>query len=113
MSSWKAGLFVCVDALSGDFDFRDATERKEQLYEVLGRLFRGLFHDVTNGVGDRGLEHHAFGLQASKIHAHELARLEHRFCTKILPLREVKCKPFAQFRDAANRLYFREVSAHT
>jgi hypothetical protein len=26
-----------------------------------------------------------------------LARLEHRFRTKILPLREVKCKPFPKF----------------
>jgi hypothetical protein len=42
-----------------------------------------------------------------------LARLEHRFCIKILPRREVKCKPFAQSFDEANRLYFREVSAHT
>jgi hypothetical protein len=75
-----------VDAVSGDFDFRDATEGKEQLYEVLGRLFGGLFHDVGDGVGDRGLEHHALGLQASKIHTHELARLEHRFCIQILPL---------------------------
>jgi hypothetical protein len=104
---------VRVDAVSGDFDFRDATEGKEQLYEIFGRLFRGLFHNVANGVGDCGLEHHALGLQASKVHTHELARLKHRFCTMILPLREVKCKPFAQSRDEANRLYFREVSAHT
>jgi len=83
-----------VDAVGGDFDFGNATEGEQKLYEVYGWLFRGLFHNVTNSVGDRGLEHHTLGLQASKVHTHELARLEHHSCTKILPLREVKCKPF-------------------
>ena len=55
----------------------------QNLYETLwkeivyGWLFRGLFHNVTNSFGDRGLEHHTLGLQASKVHTHELARLEH------------------------------------
>jgi len=58
-------------------------------------LFRRLLHNMTNSVGDRGLEHHTLSLEASEIHAHELARLEHRSCTIILPPREVKCKMFA------------------
>jgi len=58
-------------------------------------LFRRLFHNMTNSVGDRSLEHHTLSLEASEVHAHELARLEHRSCTIILPPREVKCKVFA------------------
>jgi ATP-dependent DNA ligase len=50
---------------------------------------------VTNSVGNRSLEHYTLRLKASEGHAHELARLEHRSCTKILPPREVKCNPFA------------------
>ncbi len=68
-------------------------EGEQKLYEVLGWLFRSLFHNVANSVGDRSLEHYALGLQASKVHTHEVAGLEHDSC-KILPLREVKCKPF-------------------
>jgi hypothetical protein len=49
---------------------------------------------VVNSVGDRSLEHYTLGLQASKVHTHELAGLEHDSSTKILPPREVKCKPF-------------------
>jgi hypothetical protein len=44
--------------------FGNATEGKQQLYEVLGSLFRSLFHNVANSVGDRSLEHHTRGLQA-------------------------------------------------
>jgi hypothetical protein len=54
------------------------------------RYFGGC-SEVTNSVGDRSLEHYTLGLEASKVHAHELTRLEHRSCTKILPPREVKC----------------------
>jgi hypothetical protein len=50
---------------------------------------------MTNSVGDRSLEHHTLGLEASEVNAHDLARLEHRSCTKILPPREAKCKVFA------------------
>src|SRR6202140_5968597 len=50
---------------------------------------------MTNSVGDRSLEHHTLSLEASEVHAHGLARLEHRSCTIILPPREVKCKVFA------------------
>jgi len=57
-------FLVRVDAVGRDFDFANATEGEQKLYEVLGRLFRSLFHNVANGVGDRGLEHHALGLQA-------------------------------------------------
>jgi len=57
-------FLVRVDAVGGDFDFGNATEGEQQLYEVLGWLFRGLLHNVANGVGDRGLEHHTLGLQA-------------------------------------------------
>jgi hypothetical protein len=83
--------FVCVDAVGGDFDFGNATEGEQELYEVLGWLFRSLFHNVADSVGDGGLEHHTLGLQAGQVHTHELARLQHD--SKILPLRAVKCKP--------------------
>src|SRR5229473_13898 len=80
-----------VDAVGGDFDLGNATEGEQKLYEVLGWLLRSLFHNVANSVGDRRLEHDALGLQASQVHMHELARLQHD--TKILALRVVKCKP--------------------
>ncbi len=80
-----------MDAVGGDFDFGNAAEGEQKLYEVLGRLFRSLFHNVGNGVGDRGLEHHTFGLQAGKVHTHELAGFEHD--SNMLPPQVVKCKP--------------------
>ncbi len=83
-----------MDAVGGDFDFGNATKGEQKLYEVFGWLFRSLFHNVANSVGDRSLEHYTLGLQASKVHTHELAGLEHDSCTRILPLRNVKCKPF-------------------
>jgi hypothetical protein len=83
-----------VDAVRRDFDFGNASEGEQNLHEVYGWLFRGLSHNVSNSVGDRSLEHYALGLNAGKVHTHELARLEHHFCTKILPPREVKCKAF-------------------
>src|SRR6266478_2816706 len=88
-------LLVCVDAVGGDFDFGNAAEGEQKLYEVLGWLLRSLFHNVGNSVGDRGLEHHTFGLQAGEVHAHELAGLEHESYTRIVALRVVKCKAFA------------------
>jgi len=57
-------FLVRVDAVGGDFDFGDAAEGEQKFYEVLGWLFRSLFHNVANSIGDRGLEHHALGLQA-------------------------------------------------
>ncbi len=57
-------FLVRVDAVGGDFDFGNATEGEQKLYEVLGWLFRSLFHDVGNSVGDGGLEHDTLGLQA-------------------------------------------------
>src|SRR5229473_5551960 len=84
-------LLVCVDAVGGDFDFGNAAEGEQKLYEVLGWLFRSLFHNVANSVGDRGLEHHTLGLQAGQVRTHELARLQHD--SKIVALRAVKCKP--------------------
>jgi len=83
-----------MDAVGGDFDFANATKGEQKLYEVFGWLFRSLFHNVANSVGDRSLEHYTLGLQASKVHTHELAGLEHDPCTRILQLRDVKCKPF-------------------
>jgi hypothetical protein len=53
---------VGVDAVSGDFDLGDTAERKKQLNEVSGWLFGGLFYDVGDGVGNRGLKHHTPGL---------------------------------------------------
>ncbi len=51
------GSLVGVDAVGGNFDFGNAAEGEQELYEVLGRLFRSLFHNVGDRVGDRGLEH--------------------------------------------------------
>jgi len=36
-------------------------------------LFRSLFHNVANSVGDRSPEHYTLGLQTSKVHAHEFS----------------------------------------
>src|SRR5207245_2881034 len=72
-----AGLFVGVNALGGNFHFADPTKGKQQLDEVLRRLFRRLFHDVADSVGDCGLKHHALGLQSGQVHAHELPRFQH------------------------------------
>jgi hypothetical protein len=96
-------LLVRVDAVGGDFDFGNAAEGEQKFYEVLGRLFRSLFHNVANSVGDRGLEHHTFGLQAGKVHTHELARLRHDCYTKILPPQVVKCKPSPMTRAQTRR----------
>ena len=61
----KIWLFAGVDALRRNFDFADATEREQQLYKILWRLFRRLFHNVANSIGDRCLKHHTLGLQTS------------------------------------------------
>ncbi len=73
-----------MNAVGGDFDFANATKGEQKLHEVLGWLFRS----------DRSLEHYTLSLQASKVHTHELAGVEHDSCTRILQLRNVKCKPF-------------------
>ena len=52
-----SGSLVRVDAVGGDFDFGNAAEGEQELYEVSRWLFRSLFHNVGNRVGDRGLEH--------------------------------------------------------
>jgi len=57
-------LLVRVDAVGGDFDFGNAAEGEQELNKIRGWLFGGLFHNVGNGVGDRGLEHDALGLEA-------------------------------------------------
>src|SRR6266702_1013422 len=88
------GSLVRVDAVGGDFNLGNTAEGEQELYEVPGRLFRSLFHNVGDRVGDRGLEHDAFGLEAGKVHTHELTGLEHGSLAKILPPRVVKCKPF-------------------
>ena len=94
-------FLVGVDAVGGDFDFSNAAEGEQKLYEVLGRLFRSLFHDMADSVGDRGLEHDALGLQAGEVDAHELARLQHD--SKIVPLRAVKCKESPMIPGAGSR----------
>jgi hypothetical protein len=70
------GSPVCMDVVGGDFDFGNAPEGEQKLYQVPGWLFRSLFQNVANSVGDRSLEHYALGLQASKVHTHELAGLD-------------------------------------
>jgi hypothetical protein len=39
---------------------------------------------VSDGVGDRSLEHYSFGLEASQVHSHDLARLEHHLKPKTI-----------------------------
>jgi hypothetical protein len=94
-------FLVRVDAVGGDFDFGNAAEGEQKFYEVLGRLLRSLFHDVADSVGDRGLEHHTLGLQAGKVHTHELAGLQHD--SKIVALRAAKCKPSPTLFPGWNR----------
>ena len=81
-----------VDAVGGGFDFGDAAEGEQELDEVGGRLLGGLFDNVGNGVGDRGLEHDALGLEAGEVHTHELSGLECRGHGKMVPPEAVKCK---------------------
>jgi hypothetical protein len=52
-----------------------------------------LFHNVGHGVGDRGLEHDALGLEAGEVHTHELSGLERCGHRKMVPPEAVKCKP--------------------
>jgi hypothetical protein len=85
-----------VDAVGGDFDFGNAAEGEQELYEVPRWLLGSLFHEMGNSVGDRGLEHDTLGLQAGEVHAHELSGLEDNSDTKIFPLRVAKCKPSAR-----------------
>src|SRR6266704_4409471 len=40
------GSLVRVDAVGGDFNFGNTAEGEQELYEVRGRLFRSLFHNV-------------------------------------------------------------------
>jgi hypothetical protein len=87
-------LLVRVDAVFRHFDFGDPTEGEEQLYEVLGWMFRGLFQDMGDSVGDRGLKHHALGMEAGQVHANELPCLQHWTTRIILPLPDAKCKLF-------------------
>jgi hypothetical protein len=70
-------LAAGLDSVGGDFDFGDAAEGEEKFYQIHRRLFRRLFHDVADGVGDRGVEQNATGLEARHVHAHGLAWFEH------------------------------------
>src|SRR6266851_3582769 len=107
------GSLVRVDAVGGDFDFGNATEGEQKLYEVYGWLFRGLFDNVTNSVGDRGLEHHTLGLQASKVHTHELARLEHHSCpTKDPPAARDQMQAVSDGGDALSRYWAMRIPGH-
>jgi hypothetical protein len=65
-------LVISVDALGRDFDFG---HRGFTWY--LAGPFRGLLHDVADSIGNRCVKHHNFGLGASQIHTHKLARLQH------------------------------------
>jgi hypothetical protein len=73
---------VAVDSVGGDLYFANATEGEQELYEVFGRLLRGLFEYVTNSVGDRSLEHYSLGLEASEVDTHDLAIRQQRRCAK-------------------------------
>ena len=83
-----------MDAVGGHFDFGNAAEGEQKLYEVLGWLFRSLFHNVGNSVGDRGLEHDALGLQASQVDTHELARLQHDWKNRPAERRQMQGVPY-------------------
>src|SRR5229473_1904893 len=105
-------LLVRVDAVGGDFDFGNAAEGEQKLYEVLGRLLRSLFYNVGNRVGDGGLEHHALGLQAGKVHTHELSGLQHDLqCFSNLDSQDLVFNTFVKAEKAA-RLN-RSRSSHT
>lgn len=90
----ETSLVARVDAIFGNFDFRNPAEGEEELYEVLGRLLRGLFNDMGDSVGDRRLEHHALGMKAGQVDAYELPCLQHQSPKRILPLPGTKCKAF-------------------
>ena len=81
-----------MDAVGGDFDFGDAAEGEQELDEVGGRLFGGLFDNVGNGICDCSLEHDALGLEAGEVHTDELSGLECRGHRKMFPPQAVKCK---------------------
>jgi hypothetical protein len=73
----RGTLAAGFDSVRGNFDFGDTAEGEEEFYQVFWRLDRRLLDDVGDGVGDRGVEEDAPGLNASEIYAHELAWFEH------------------------------------
>ena len=58
-----------MDAVGGDLD--SLTPRKEN------KSFTRYFGSCSDGVGDRSREHHTLGLETSKVHTNDLARVEH------------------------------------
>ena len=66
-----------VDEVGRDFDFLEATVGEEKFHEVFGRLLGGLSDNVAKRVGERRLERHTLGLEASEVYAYDLVRLEH------------------------------------
>ncbi len=70
-----------MDAVGRDFDFADAFEREDKLYEIFRgsvcRLRSGFADDVAYGVRDGGVEQNGAYLEAGEIHADHLAIGEH------------------------------------
>ena len=75
--------------MSGDFHLAHAFEGKEQLNQKLWGIFGCLLDDVSDCVGDSGMEQHTLHLHARQIHANRLTGLEH---AAILLPREGNCK---------------------
>jgi len=65
-----------ADAVGGDFDFGDAAEGEEEFNQVFRRRVGRLTDDVTNGVGDRGVEQDALNLDAGEVDADHVSGLE-------------------------------------
>ena len=81
-----------MDTVCRDFYLRNSAEREEELYQVFGRLFGGLFHDVRDRIGDGGLEGDSFGAKASEIYSDQLARLERDVHFPIFAPSATECK---------------------
>jgi hypothetical protein len=66
-----------ADAVGRDIHFADTLEREQQFYEELRGILRGLTDDRADGIGDGGVEEHAFDHHSRQIGADALARFEH------------------------------------
>ena len=65
-----------ADAVGGNVDFGDAAKGEEEFNEVFRRRVGRLTDDVTNGVGDSGMEQDALNLDAGEVDANHLSGLE-------------------------------------
>ena len=84
-----------MNAVCRDFYLRNSAKREEELYEVFGRLFGGLLHDMRDRIGDSSLEGDSFGAKASEIYSDQLARLERDVHFPIFAPSATECKTAA------------------